>query len=247
MPKNNAQSWALISLFIAILGVGMIAAGILLDDYNYFWMVMAGLLLSITFIICCFMFSKQARRLSSMFRRENLLAHWVLNVEEHLRKAEEEYRLRKSGNRKLLLLVTVLFVIIGGLFVLFGFDDWDDAVVFILIILGAMAVIAFAALSAPGMAYRKMKKSAPEIFIGTDGAWVMGEFVMWKAPMTRLAEVGYFFGEEGPVISVEYDIRQRYGYQRHTLRIPVAAGLEEQAFFTAQRIAGANGVVFRQA
>jgi hypothetical protein len=241
MPKNNAQRWAHVSLIIAVIGAAMIAAGILLDDYNFFWMVIVGILLSLTFIICFFMFIKQARRLAGMFRRENLLAHWELNCEERLRQAEDEYQIAKSGNRRALLLIMVLFVIIGGFFTAFGFDSLEDAALFLLIILGAMAVIAFAALAAPGMAYRKRKNSAPAVYIGADGAWVMGEFVMWKAPMTRFVDVGFENSENLAVIAVEYDTWQRNGYQRRTLRIPVAAGREEQALDVVRRIAAANG------
>ena len=241
MPKNNARWWANVSLIFAVIGAGMMVAGILLDDMDFFWMVMVGVLLSITFIICYFMFSKQARRLGGLFRRENLLAHWMLNNEERLREAEEEYRIRMSGNRKALLLIMVLFVLIGGFFTAFGFDDLEDAMLFLLIILGVMAVVAFTALAAPGMAYRKMKKSAPAVYIGEDCAWVMGEFVMWKAPMTRFVDVGLQEGESLAVIALEYDTWQRNGYQRRTLRIPVAAGMEEQALNVVHRIAVANG------
>jgi O-antigen/teichoic acid export membrane protein len=246
MRKNNARRWVVISLVLTALGAGMTAAGILLDSMNFYWMVLVGLMLGITFLICFFVFRRQAKRLDAMFRKENLLAHWVLDGRERLQKAEEEFARRKKTNRKLLLIVTAFFVVIGGVFGIFGFDDPEDAVPFLIIILSVLAIIAFAALAAPGMAYRKMKKSSPEIFVGTDGAWVMGEFVVWKAPMTRLMEVGFEYWGSGSVIAIDYEVWQRYGYQRNTFHIPVPAGLEAQAFDVAQRIAAMNGVGFRR-
>lgn len=244
MPRNNARTWARISLIITALGLAMIAAGVLLDDFDYYWLLMVGLLLSITFFICFFMFRAQARRLDRLFNREDLLAHWTFDPAQQIEKAEEEYQARKKHNRLLLLIVTAFFVLIGGLFLAFGFDDPEEAAVFLAIMLGVLLLVAVVALAAPWAAYRRMVRSLPEVFVGPYGAWVMGEYVQWRAPMTWVHQVMLQQNPEGVVIAVDYRIRQRYGPQQHTCRIPVPAGCGQDAYAVAQAIASANQVAF---
>ena len=243
MYRNNAQRWATVSEITTVIGVLLTAAGVILEEIDYFWMIALGFLLGGTSLICFFTFLKQARRLSGMFQNENLLAHWVLDKGEQLRKAEEEYRNRKSINRKRLLFVALLLVVIGGGLALFVFDSLEDAKLFLLTMFAALVLITVVAFVAPLMSYRKMKKSVPEIFIATDGAWAMGEFMQWKDPMTRLVEVGYG-QKDGAAITITYKVWQRNGYRQDIFRIPIPAGQEHQALDIAQKIAAANGVEF---
>lgn len=244
MPQNNARTWARISLVITVLGLVMIAAGVLLDDSDFYWLLMVGLLLGITFFICFFIFRAQAQRLDRLFNREDLLAHWSFDPAQQLKKAEEEYQARKKNNRLLLLIITAFFVLIGGLFLAFGFDDLEEASVFLAIMLSVLLLIAGVALAAPRAAYRRMIRSLPEVFVGPYGAWVMGEYVQWRAPMTWIRQVTLQQKESGVVIAVEYMIRQRYGPQQHTCRIPVPAGCGQEAYAVAQSIASVNQVAF---
>ena len=244
MPRNNARTWARISLVITVLGLAMIAAGVLPGDSDFYWLLMVGLLLGITFFICFFVFRAQARRLDRLFNHEDLLAHWTFDPAQQLKKAEEEYQARKKTNRLLLLIIAAFFVLIGGLFLAFGFDDPEEASVFLAIMLGVLLLIAGVALAAPRAAYRRMVRSLPEVFVGPYGAWVMGEYVQWRAPMTWIHQVILQQNKNGAVIAVDYRIRQRYGPQQHTCRIPVPAGCWQEAYTVAQAIASANQVAF---
>ena len=246
MPKNNARLWSAISLVITLIGAAMIVAGLTLEDGDYIWLFAVGIFVSVTFLICFFVFISQARHLDRMFKREELLAHWQFDAAEQQRKAMEEFTARKAGNRILLLIVIAFFVVIGGLFAVFGFDDIEDAAGFLLIMLAILALISAAALLSPGMAYRKMSRSEPSVYVGPFGAWVMGVFTLWKAAMTRARQIIFEVGSSGARITVEYEIRQRYTWQQHTCRIPVPAGSEQQAYQVASQIAAANGVPFSQ-
>lgn len=246
MPKNNARSWAAISVVITLIGAALILAGLTIEDGDYIWMFAVGIFVSVTFLICFFVFMSQAKRLDRMFKREELLACWQFDTSEQQRKAIEEYNSRKAGNRILLLIVVAFFVVIGGLFTVFGFDDIDDAAGFLLILLSILAIISAAALLSPGMAYRKMSRSEPVVYVGPFGAWVMGVFTLWKAAMTRARQIIFEAGPSGARITVEYEIRQRYTWQQHTCRIPVPTGSEQQAYQVANQIAAANGVPFSQ-
>lgn len=244
MPKNNAKTWMIVSIVLTLIGAAMVWFGLTEESGDYIWMVMVGLLLGLTFFICFFIFLSQARRLNRMFNREELLAHWAFDPAGQRQKATDEYQARKKSNRILLMIVVGFFVVIGGLFTAFGFDDIEDAAGFLLIMLGVLVVICLAALIAPGVSYRKMLRSPPEVYVGPFGAWVMGEYVQWKAAMTRPTQVDFAQVEQAAVITVHYQIIQRYGPQMHECRIPVPAGSEQEAFNVANQIAAANGIGF---
>ena len=248
MPRNNAKRWAFISLVITLIGVLLLFTGITRDDSDYMWMIIVGFMLALTFLICFFVFLSQARHLDRLFSREELMAHWFFDQGQHLQKAQQEYEARKKGNRAILLIIIAFFVVIGGLFAVFGFDDLEDAAGFLLVMFGIMVLISLVALLAPGAAYRKMIRSVPEVYVGPFGAWIMGEYVQWKAAMTRPRQVVFeqLPPEEGQGvrIAVHYEIRQRYMWQPHVSRIPVPAGQEQVAYQVAMNIATANQIQF---
>jgi hypothetical protein len=245
MPKNNAKTWTFISIILTLIGALMCVAGFQLDDTDWFWLIIVGFIVGLTFFILIFVFASQARRLGRLFNRQGeLLAHWTFDMTQHTEKAEKEYQARKTGNRKLLLIIVAMFVIISGLFLVFAFDDISEAGFFVAIMLGALTIIILAALLAPGIAYRKMLASSPEVFIGPVSAWVMGEYTQWKAPMTRLNKVLLMNNAGSLIINIDYSILQRYGYQQHDCRIPVPAGREAEALQVATTIAGINQVQF---
>ncbi len=242
MPKNNAKKWMIIAVIFTLIGAAVTYAGFALDKTDTFWMIPVGLVLAITFLICIFVFASQSRRLERMFKHEELLARWTFDMAQQQQKAEAEFKARKKSNRILILIVIAFFVIIGGLFTAFGFDDLEDAAGFLLVMLGMMILICIAAWIAPIMSYRKMRNSQPEVYVGPYGAWVLGEYVQWKAPMTRPIQVVFEPGQAGAQINVQYEIFQRYGYQQHDCRIPSPPGCENEAFSVANKIAEANNV-----
>lgn len=245
MPKNNAKTWFVISLLLVLVGIALSVAGFTADSSELIGLVAVGLMLSITFLICFFIFLSQAKRLDRMFQKEEIFAHWQFDPTEQLQKAEEEYRTKKAANRTLLIVILIFFGLIGGGFALFGFDDIEGAVPFLLILLGALAIICTAALSAPRATYNRMMRSVPEVFVGPSGAWVMGVFTMWRAPMTRIDYVVFDQSASGTMIAVHYRTRQRYGWQRRVCRIPVPRGREQEAYAAAVSIASASGVEFQ--
>ncbi len=244
MPGNNARRWAAVSAVITVAGAVMMAAGIILDSYDFYWMILVGLLLVLAFLICFFIFLGQARRLGRMFRGEELLAHWIFGSEEQDRKAEAEFREKKVMHRILLGIIAFFFVLFGVLFAVFGFDEPEDALGFLAAMAGIFALIATVALITPYTSYKRMRKSVPEVYLGLYSAWVMGEYTQWKAPMTRITGVSLKNGDAGIVIEVGYSILQRYGWQPHECRIPVPDGKEGEARDAAVRLASSNEVGF---
>ena len=242
MPRNNAKRWTIISVIIFIIGIAMIAAGIVLDDYNFYWMIFVGAILALTFLICFFMFVSQAKRLDRLFRGKDLLAHWTFDASEQMKKAKTEFEEKKSRHKILLLIIGFFFVVLTAIFAIFGFDDIEDAAGFIGMMGGIFAFIALVALITPYTSYNRMKKALPAVFIGPYSAWVMGEYTQWKAPMTRITGISYQTTRTGAVIEVNYVIFQRYGPQPHVCRIPVADGHEQEAAKLAENMAVINDV-----
>jgi hypothetical protein len=244
MHKNNMKFWTGFSIVMAVIGLGLTVAGIALGQMDTFWMLYAGIILVATFTICTFLFLGQAKRLSRMLDGKDLLAHWVFGQNEQQENAREEFAARKQINRGLLMIVTAFFVVIGGAFVVFGFEDFEEASGFLLIMGGVLALVWLVALLAPVIAYRRMKDAPAEVFVGPFGAWVMGESVQWRAPMTKPVSVAFEHVKDGALITVVFDVFARFGYQQHSFRIPVPKGREREGYDAAQRIAEVNGMAF---
>lgn len=243
--RNSARTWMIVSIVLTFAGMLMVLAGVIIDDSDFYWMILVGILIGLTSLILSLIFAAQARRLDRLFNRDSeLLAYWVFDTSQQKKKVETEYQARKAANKIMLLVVLFFFVVISGLFLIFGFDDWSEAGLFLAIMFGVAGLITLAALLAPGTARRRMQRASPEVFIGPYSAWVMGEYTQWKAPMTRLNRVLLRRNEQDLVIDVDFSILQRYGYQQHHCRIPVAAGFEDEAIRAALSIASVNKVAF---
>ena len=241
MLRNNAKTWRNISAVIAWGGVGLFIAGILADSYDTMWMIMVGLLISITFFICQGVFAKQARTLQGMFRGDGLLAHFRFGPEEAKIRISSEEKARKKSNRFLLSIIGIFFAAFTLLFVIFGFDSLEDALFFIILMACVFGIISLAALLAPGAYKKQAKKSSNEVYIGIKGAWVFGEYLVWDAFLTRLTGIGFRENEGGfSEIMVIYQRMQRYGWQTAEYRIPVPKGKDAEGRRVAETIAKAH-------
>jgi hypothetical protein len=241
-PPNNAKRWVVVSVVLFFLGNAMILTGILKDDYDFYWMIFVGLILTLTFLICFFMFVGQARHLDRMFRGKERYAYWKFPENQQQKKIQNELTERKARHKMLLIIITAFFVLIGGVFLIFGFDDFDEARLFVIIMGSVLAVIYAFALITPYVSHRKMLRSLPEVYVGPYGAWVMGQYTQWKTLMTRITHIHVRESKTGTVLDVWFMIWQRYGPQPHVCRIPVPDGMEAQAKQVAQDIASFHQV-----
>jgi MFS family permease len=245
MPKNNPRRWMIASIIITIISIFMVFFGFILNEFNFFWMILVGLLLGITFGIMIFVFYKQARLLDNLFKDVDQLAHWTFDQGEQQQKVETEFKERKSYNKILIGIMTFFFVVIGGAFLIFGFDDAAEALFFGMIMGSVLLLLFVVAFTAPIISYRRMKAAVPEVYVSPYSAWVMGEYSQWAAPMTRLTGVNLQHHPDGAVvIAVYFEIFQRTGPQEHVCRIPVPKGKEAEGNDVAQQIAAVNGVAF---
>ena len=243
--QNNAKRWVIMSIIFMLIGIAMIVAGAVIGEMNYYWMIYVGAILFLTFFICFFMFIRQARNLDSMLKGTGLLAHWRFKENERLQRAAEEFLQRKTSNKVMLLVIIAFVVIIGGLFAIFGFGNSKDAIFFIVVLLGIQILISLAAILIPRARYNKMKEAAPEVLISPFGAWIMGEYFQWKAPLTRITSVQFAKDrEDNYTITVNFTIWQRFGPQKLQCRIPVPKDTVTEAETIASDIAKINKVRF---
>ena len=217
----------------------MVIAGIMLDSYNFYWMILVGLTLGITFLICFFMFLRDSKRISNIFLNVEILLHWTFDQIDRDKKAQEEFVERKKYNKRLLITIIIFFVVISGLFLIFGFDDIEEAGLFLIIMASSLGIITFAAISAPYFSLRNMNRSIPEVFIGPYDAWVMGEYIKWRKTFRDISIIQI---DADRFLSVVYMVRQRYGYQETTSRIPIPVGREQEAEWVMAQIISANRV-----
>ncbi|OXS25701.1 MAG: hypothetical protein BI182_16510 [Acetobacterium sp. MES1] len=245
MPKNNPRRWLIASIIMTLIGGLMVFMGILLNGFNYFWMILVGLLLGITFLIMSGVFYKQARLLDKLFKDVDQLAHWTFFPAEQQQKAEAEFMARKAFNRILIGIMTFFFVVIVAVFLIFGFDDAEEALFFVLLMGAVLLLLYGVAFTVPILSYRRMKAALPAVYVSPYSAWIMGEYTQWVAPMTRLTGVNFGHYPDGSVvIAVHFDSFQRTGPQPLICRIPVPRGKEAEGQVVAQRIATINKVDF---
>lgn len=244
MLRNNAKTWRNISAATAWGGVALFIAGILMDSMETMWMIMVGLMVSITFFICQGVFARQSRNLEGMFRGDGLLARFRFGPDEAKIRIRNEEKTRKKSNRFLLGMIGIFFAAFTVLFVIFGFDSPEDALFFVILMACVFGIILFAAMAAPGAYKKQADKSPNEVYIGIKGAWVFGEYLVWDAMLTRLVGIGFHENEGGLYeIMVTYQRMQRYGWQTAEYRIPVPKGQEEEGRRAVETIARAHRLI----
>lgn len=246
MPINNARRWIFASVISLLVGILLTAAGYIINDMNNYWMIAVGLLIATTAVILLFIFAAQAKRIDALFNGHGLLAHWQFDADQHMQKAQTEYETRRARNKLLLIIVTGFFVVIGGVFAVFGFDNGEDVLGFLAILIIILGVVSMAAFLAPKAALHRQQSSPPDIYIGKFSAWVFGEYTQWKAPAAKPKKVVVSKSLQGVLLCVHFAIYTRYGMQNQTCRIPVPTDKETDAREVAIIIAQANSITLEE-
>jgi uncharacterized membrane protein HdeD (DUF308 family) len=192
------------------------------------------LVICITSIVMAVMYGKRARIISRILRGENLLTHWTYTLEEWSRYAKKEHQENKQQNRNLFLLVAVIAVVIGIIFIIGQPEDW---VLFVLIVLGIVAIAGSSALLAVALSKRQNRKYKGEVFITASAVFINRVLHLWKGFGAALEEVKYeAAGRAIPLIIIEYSVPSRGSRQSWTVRVPVPYGHEAEAEIIVQQL-----------
>jgi hypothetical protein len=132
------------------------------------------------------MFRGRSKKLQSLITGDNLLAEWTLSPEMKERYIHYFFHEERGKNFAILTVISVMAVIIFGLFILFI----DEGKLFMLGVLAAL--ILFLSLFAFGMPYYYRytnRKGDGKVLIGAKYAYVNGYFHNWDFPLSGLSRV----------------------------------------------------------
>ncbi len=198
-------------------------------------MLLLGILIGATGGICGMVFRSDADKLDRLAQGEGVLARWKYPPElwaRYLAKEQEDETSSKTG---LAVMVTVISLLIGGVFAI---ADPDTGPIVLGVLVGVCGLIWTLVLVLPGRRFRSGPEARePEALVGRDGVYLAGEFHCWTSFGARLNRVVRADGEPGELV-FDYQIMQRYGPAFYTVRVPVPAGEEGVADEVVARLSG---------
>jgi hypothetical protein len=193
-----------------------------------------GLFLLVSGLVTTAVFAYRARRLASMLRGQELLAHWVYHQRQKDEQALHDLAMTRSRNGLLLLIVSAFVVACTLLFVVIGFleGEEENMPLFVAIMLGVLAVVAAFALVMPYVQYGRAMKSAGEAFIAGNGLYFSGVLHTWDAPLAKMESVELVI--DGKEARLLFNLRSLSrtgagGYQDYCVEVPVPPGEEATA------------------
>lgn len=236
--KRNAEMtgmWAGIAILVAG-GLGILVPPLSGMDMfgGGFALQFAGFFLVVTGLVTAAIFGYRASRLASMFRGQQVLAHWVYDPMQLRDQADRELAETKARNRMLLLIIAGFVVACTVLFVLIGYAEGEEESMplFVAIMLGVLIIVAAFALGMPAVQYRRAMRSGGEAIIAEKGLYVNGVLHTWNAPLALLDDV-YLTEDEGQARLV-FKLRSLSrtmpgGYEEYQVQVPVPPGEESTA------------------
>ena len=171
---------------------------------------------------------RSALRQDRIFVGEELLARWEYAPSEWRRHVERLFRERSAASRRMLLVVGVIMLVVGGLFVL---AMHDEASLFVAaVLLGIFVLLVLVAVIAPARQRRFLLSRPGLVLIARGGVYLAGEFHDFRVFGSRLEGAEVARGEDaGRLLRIGYSYDGRYGRQAAEVSIPVPPGKEVEA------------------
>jgi len=198
-------------------------------------MIMLGTFLFICSIIIFIIYYKRAVQFDKIYTgsfsqnqmtdENTILARWTYDKiiwDEFVNLDQQE---KLSTNKSTFILVSVLIVIIFGIFMI---ADPDVAPTMGIIGLGLILLLFFVSRFSPVLTAERLKSSNPECIISKTGLILGKQFHNLKSLGNRLESVR-FIKNEKPVLEIIYSYPARYGRQNYTLLVPVPSDQFEKA------------------
>ena len=218
--KNPYKKISIVLLILTIVFIFVIFLPSILNMDMMKWgfgIAFFSIFLALTFAITSGIYASMAKRLNMVFSDANIIAHWKYSPEEWSSYSKEEFKKQKSENWGLFLLISVITIVVGGIFTLTHRDAWKPLTIGLLGLLVLLAIIAF---TIPRTKYARDRKNIdPEVYICLNGIYLAGEFHIWNFFSSKLEYVN--FDENEMLIIIKYSYRTRTGTSYATARIPV--------------------------
>jgi uncharacterized membrane protein YbaN (DUF454 family) len=186
-------------------------------------------------LVAAIIYSRLAKSLGRITRKENVLAHWTYTPEEWKQYTEREHREDALSKRSLFILVAVIAVIVG---IIFYAIVRENPLLIAMIILGIIAVVGLAAYFSTLAAYLHNKKHLGECFIAPDGIYLNRQIHLWKGLGNKLEEITFDDDKQSsPRIIITYSAPGTHSRNSYTVRIPVPPGQQAAAKNIVKQIA----------
>ena len=217
--KTVAFSWLAVSGFALMMmglpfaiDMDMMNGGFALIFISFFVMLM-GIITSVIYFV-------RAKTLDKLLSGQELLAYWTYNPQEWQRYTEKEFEISKFEKVPLLILVSVISLIIGGIFAI---ADPEAGLVVFLVMLGLIALLSGIVFLVPRLRHQHNQSSLGYAYIGTKGLYLNGYFHNWNMLGASLDSASILM-DEIPMLEIVYSFPTRTGRQEETVRVPIPQG-----------------------
>ncbi|SFS60307.1 zinc ribbon domain-containing protein [Lutibacter maritimus] len=148
--------------------------------------VMISIFFLLMSLVIAFMFRSREKKLQSLISGENLIAAWTLTDNEKHNYVNFLYSNEKSKNIGLLIVISVLAIVIFGIFILVI----DEGKLFMfLALIGLLVFVSFFAFGMPYYYRNRNLKNDGKILIGKNFAYINGFFHNWDFPLSGIKKV----------------------------------------------------------
>jgi hypothetical protein len=183
------------------------------------------LLIGISGIAVAVFYTMLAGILDRMLRGHGLLVHWTYTHEKWMEYAGKEYTEEKAEKKG-------LFIVVSGFALFFGFLFWaidpESGFYVFLVMLGLIALVAFAWQFSAWYYYRQNMRFVGEVFISRDGVYLNRKLHTWAIFGSSLTSVA-LENIRGTNLLVFVYSAFAYPPQSYTVRVPVPDDQEEVA------------------
>jgi len=186
--ENNQQPIMKKSLITAgVFGVLMILPFMEWSPVAGFWALsMISLLFFLTSLVVAWMFQARSEKLETLISGENLLAEWRLTPQQKEAYINYFYQEEKGRNMAILVVISVIAVIVFGIFILF-IDEGQLAMIGVLV--GLILFLSFFAFVMPIYYRSSNRKGDGRILIGAKYAYINGYFHNWDFLLSGLSKI----------------------------------------------------------
>ncbi len=163
--------------------------------------------------------------LDRILRGDGLLVHWTYTHEKWLEYAGKEYAEEKAEKKG-------LFFVVSGFALFFGFLFWaidpESGFYVFLIMLGLIAIVAFAWQFSAWYYHRQNMRFVGEVYISKDGVYLNQKLYTWRPFGSSLTSVALRRIRGIDLLVFQYSAFT-YPPQTYTVRVPVPEGQEKAA------------------
>jgi hypothetical protein len=217
-----------------------VAAGLNVATTASLLVFLAGATLASVALILGGYYVVRSGNVDEMLRGEGVLVHWRYSPEEWQRFAQRERRERGRELKTALLFGAVVVVLYVATSPLIGVAVGGLSPFAVALIVSGVTALAFGGLGGLYLVLTDPRRGGTlEAVIARNGVLLNGSVLIWSLGL-RLDDVRLTPGEPS-LLEFDYAARSPYGTSGHTLRVPVAVGMQAEAERVAEELVARVG------